>query len=84
MEQAFRQNAPTELAEPAVAPQVAVGVVGLDRVLQGRPIPGLYAAGESSGGVLGDRIFGGGSSMCNVLVYGRIAGRNAARANSAG
>ena len=50
----------------------------------GRSIPGLYAAGESSGGVLGDRIFGGGSSMCNVLVYGRIAGRNAARANASG
>ncbi len=44
------------------------------------PIPGLFAAGESAGGVLGDRIFGGGSSMSNVLVYGRIAGRNAARA----
>ena len=43
-----------------------------------RPIAGLYAAGESAGGVLGDRIFGGGSSMSNVLVYGRIAGRNAA------
>jgi fumarate reductase flavoprotein subunit len=28
-----------------------------------RPIPGLFAAGESAGGVLGDRIFGGGSSM---------------------
>jgi fumarate reductase flavoprotein subunit len=44
-----------------------------------RPIPGLFAAGESAGGVLGDRIFGGGSSMSNVLVYGRIAGANAAR-----
>lgn len=44
-----------------------------------RPIPGLFAAGEAAGGVLGDRIFGGGSSMANVLVYGRIAGRNAAR-----
>jgi hypothetical protein len=30
--------------------------------------------------VLGDRIFGGGSSMANVLSFGRIAGRNAARA----
>jgi fumarate reductase flavoprotein subunit len=45
-----------------------------------RPIPGLYAAGEAAGGVLGDRIFGGGSSMANVLVFGRIAGRNAASA----
>jgi fumarate reductase flavoprotein subunit len=44
-----------------------------------RPIPGLFAAGESSAGVLGDRIFGGGSSMANVLSFGRIAGRNAAR-----
>lgn len=44
-----------------------------------RAIPGLYAAGESAGGVLGDRIFGGGSSMANVLVYGRIAGGNAAK-----
>jgi fumarate reductase flavoprotein subunit len=42
-----------------------------------RPIAGLFAAGESAGGVLGDRIFGGGSSMANVLAYGRIAGRNA-------
>lgn len=46
-----------------------------------RPIPGLFAAGEAAGGVLGDRIFGGGSSMANVLVYGRIAGRNAACAS---
>ena len=44
-----------------------------------RPIAGLFAAGESAGGVLGDRIFGGGSSMANVLSYGRIAGRNAAK-----
>ena len=43
-----------------------------------RPIAGLFAAGEAAGGVLGDRIFGGGSSMANVLSYGRIAGRNAA------
>ncbi|MDB5482451.1 MAG: fumarate reductase flavoprotein subunit [Caulobacteraceae bacterium] len=47
-----------------------------------QPIAGLFAAGESAGGVLGDRIFGGGSSMSNVLVYGRIAGRNAARART--
>ena len=42
-------------------------------------IQGLYAAGESAGGVLGDRIMGGGSSMANVLVYGRAAGLTAAR-----
>jgi len=49
-----------------------------------RPIPGLYAAGEAAGGVLGDRIFGGGSSMANVLVFGRIAGRNAVRDSQRG
>jgi fumarate reductase flavoprotein subunit len=43
-----------------------------------RPIPGLFAAGEAAGGVLGDRVFGGGSSMAHVLSFGRIAGRNAA------
>ena len=42
------------------------------------PIPGLYAAGEVSGGVLGDRYVGGGNSICNAIVFGRIAGRNAA------
>jgi fumarate reductase flavoprotein subunit len=43
------------------------------------PIPALYAAGESSGGVYGDRYFAGGSSLGAALVWGRIAGRNAAR-----
>lgn len=48
------------------------------RDLADRPIPGLFAAGEAAGGVLGDRIFGGGSSMAHVLSFGRIAGKNAA------
>jgi fumarate reductase flavoprotein subunit len=41
-------------------------------------IPGLYAAGESSGGVFGDRYVGGGNSIGNAIIFGRIAGRNAA------
>ncbi len=41
-------------------------------------IPGLYACGEATGGMHGaDRI--GGLSTANGLVFGRIAGRNAAR-----
>jgi len=44
-----------------------------------RPIPGLYAAGEGTGGVLGDRYLGGGNSVANAVVFGRIAGTNAAR-----
>ncbi len=50
------------------------------RGVDDRPVPGLFAAGESAGGVLGDRIFGGGSSMAHVLSFGRIAGRAAAQA----
>ena len=43
-----------------------------------RPITGLYAAGEASGGVITERYIGGGASIANNIVYGRIAGRNAA------
>jgi fumarate reductase flavoprotein subunit len=49
----------------------------LDRV--GRPIPGLFAAGECTGGVLGEVYMGSGNSYSNCLVYGRIAGQSAAR-----
>ncbi|MDR1184316.1 MAG: flavocytochrome c [Coriobacteriales bacterium] len=43
----------------------------------GRPIPGLFAAGEVCGGVHGcDRLGGNGIAEC--IVFGRIAGRNAA------
>jgi fumarate reductase flavoprotein subunit len=44
------------------------------------PIPGLYAAGECTGGVLGDVYMGSGNSLCNCLSFGRIAGRSAAAA----
>jgi fumarate reductase flavoprotein subunit len=44
-----------------------------------RPIPGLFAAGEVTGNVLGDRYIGGGNSIANAIVFGRIAGRSAAR-----
>jgi fumarate reductase flavoprotein subunit len=42
------------------------------------PIPGLYAAGECVGGVLGTVYVGSGNSVGNCSTYGRIAGRNAA------
>ncbi|MGY6646556.1 MAG: FAD-dependent oxidoreductase [Salinarimonas sp.] len=48
------------------------------RVLEpdGRPIPGLYAAGEGAGGAFFEDYIGGGAlSMC--LTMGRIAGRSA-------
>ncbi len=42
----------------------------------GRIIPGLYAAGESVGGLFYDDYVGGGS-LARCVVLGRIAGRNA-------
>ena len=43
----------------------------------GEPIPGLYAAGEVCGGIhAGNRL--GGNAVADTVVFGRIAGRNAA------
>jgi len=47
-----------------------------------RPIGGLFAAGETAGGVLGERYVGGGNSIANAVVFGRLAGRQAAAAAS--
>ncbi len=45
----------------------------------GNVIPGLYAAGEVCGGIhAGNRL--GGNAMTDFLVFGRIAGENAAKA----
>jgi flavocytochrome c len=44
-------------------------------------IPGLFAAGECTGGVLGDVYVGSGNSYSNCVVFGRIAGRAAALAS---
>jgi flavocytochrome c len=42
------------------------------------PIPGLFAAGECTGGVLSEVYIGSGNSWANCLVFGRIAGAGAA------
>ncbi|WP_320778698.1 FAD-dependent oxidoreductase [Streptomyces sp. CRN 30] len=49
----------------------------LDRT--GTVVPGLFAAGEAGGGVLGMRYVGGGNAVANALTMGRVAGRTAAR-----
>ncbi len=41
------------------------------------PVPGLYAAGEVSGGLHGNNRLGG-NSLLECVVFGRVAGRNAA------
>ncbi|KTR81940.1 hypothetical protein NS277_15910 [Novosphingobium barchaimii] len=42
------------------------------------PIQGLYAAGESGAGVLGERYVGGGNSVANALTMGRVVGQTVA------
>jgi len=48
------------------------------RDLHGRPIPGLFAAGETVGCVQGTRYSGGGMGVGNAITFGRIAGEQAA------
>lgn len=43
-----------------------------------RVIPGLYAAGETVGSLHGDRYVGGGGSFGPCIVFGKLAGENAA------
>ena len=43
----------------------------------GQVIPGLYAAGETAGGLHGTNRLGG-NALLEIHVFGRIAGRNAA------
>ncbi|NIJ08760.1 fumarate reductase flavoprotein subunit [Sphingomonas vulcanisoli] len=47
------------------------------RVLQndGRAIPGLFAAGEVTGSVMGERYIGSGNSISQGITMGRIAGQ---------
>jgi fumarate reductase flavoprotein subunit len=71
-------------AVPRRAAQVSNSSVGLHinadaRVYSqtGSYVPGLFAAGEASGGVWNWYV-GSGSSIANCVIFGRIAGRSAA------
>ena len=44
----------------------------------GKPVAGLYAAGEVTGGVHGMNRLGG-NSISETITFGRIAGANAAK-----
>jgi fumarate reductase flavoprotein subunit len=73
---------------PAVVPLTGYGPrIDADaRVLRasdGDPVPGLYAAGELTGNVLGPQYLGGGNAIGSALIFGRIAGRSAAAARQA-
>ena len=45
---------------------------------EGNVIPGLYAAGEVTGGIHGSNRLGG-NAVADVIVFGQIAGQNAAK-----
>jgi fumarate reductase flavoprotein subunit len=49
-----------------------------------RAIGGLFAAGEATGGMFGECYAGGGASIANAIIFGRVAGRNAAAASNQG
>lgn len=75
---------------PFYAARMKPGILGLTltglriddqaRVLDARglPVPGLFAAGETTGGVMGDIYTASGNSIANAIVFGRTAGRSAA------
>ena len=44
----------------------------------GNPIPGFYAAGEVTGGIHGANRLGG-NAIADIIVFGQIAGQNAAK-----
>merc|ERR1719380_36120 len=57
--------------------EVDVNSLVLDQ--KGKPIQGLYAAGEVAGGIHGNNRLGG-NSLLDCVVFGRVAGRHAAKA----
>lgn len=68
---------PAELVCTHTGLEIDQDAAVLDRT--GTPVPGLFAAGEAGGGVLGMRYVGGGNAVAHALTMGRTAGRNAAR-----
>ena len=48
------------------------------RSTDGHGIPGRFAAGECTGGVVGQQYVGSGNNYANCLVFGRVAGASAA------
>ena len=60
-----------------------MGGVEVDPDSQASSVPGLYAAGEVSGGMHGSNRLGG-NSLSDLLVFGRRAGQSAAAARGLG
>lgn len=86
----FFRNAPFEMKDTfyvaTITPVIhycmgGVEVNELTEVLEektGKPIPGLYSAGENAGGVHGVNRLGG-NSLLDCVVFGRVAGEQVCR-----
>lgn len=77
------QKGPFWAAFSSMAVHHTMGGVRIDtsaRVidLEGKVIPGLYAAGEVTGGIHGSNRVGG-NAVLDIHVFGRIAGASAAK-----
>ncbi|WFR73184.1 FAD-dependent oxidoreductase [Prescottella defluvii] len=68
---------PAELVCTHAGVEIDSNAAVLDQT--GRPVDGLFAAGEAGAGILGLRYVGGGNAVANALTMGRIAGISAAR-----
>ena len=60
-----------------VGPRIDPDAHAIDE--DGRIILGLFAAGETGAGVLGERYVGGGNSVANAITMGRVAGMTIGR-----
>lgn len=80
------ERPPFYAAKVQMCVHFTMGGIAIDeeaRVLDAsdKVIPGLYAAGEATGGIHGaNRV--GGNALVGAFVFGRIAGENAARENA--
>jgi len=72
------QLRPATVCSTAYGPRITPDAQVLDA--HDRPIPGLYAAGECTGGVVGAQYVGSGNNYANCTVVGHIAGIAAAEA----
>jgi fumarate reductase flavoprotein subunit len=67
---------PATVCFTACGPRVDRDAAVLAR--NGRPVPGLFAAGECVGGIIGPTYVGSGNSYASCVVFGRVAGASAA------
>jgi len=52
------------------------------RAVDDLPIPGLFAAGEITGNVVGPSVFSGGSMIASAVIFGKRAGQVAAQSST--